>query len=150
MRRIVVADTTVLVSAFLTPRGVASEFLRRAREGLFQIVLAPAILDEMQDRLLHRRRLRRAYGYSDDRVKRYRRLLARTTSIVTKLPRVSGVVRDPNDDMVIACALEAGADYIVTRDKDLLSLGGHKGVRIVTPRQFLDLLEVRAPTSEAP
>jgi predicted nucleic acid-binding protein len=43
--------------------------------------------------------------------------------------------------MVIACALRARADYIVTRDKDLLSLGGQRGIRIVTPRQFLDLLE---------
>jgi predicted nucleic acid-binding protein len=43
--------------------------------------------------------------------------------------------------MVIACALGAPADYIVTRDKDLLSLGAHQGIRIVTPRQFLDTLE---------
>jgi predicted nucleic acid-binding protein len=64
-----------------------------------------------------------------------------TTSVVTDLPLVTGVVRDPNDDMVVACALEARADYIVTRDKDLLSLGTYEGIRIVTPRQFLDLLE---------
>lgn len=61
--------------------------------------------------------------------------------LITDLPQVRGVVRDPNDDMVVACALRAGADYIVTRDKDLLSLGTHEGIRIVTPRQFLDLLD---------
>jgi predicted nucleic acid-binding protein len=43
--------------------------------------------------------------------------------------------------MVIACALQARADYIVTRDKDLLSVGAYQGIRIVTPREFLDLLE---------
>jgi predicted nucleic acid-binding protein len=43
--------------------------------------------------------------------------------------------------MIVACALAARAGYIVTRDKDLLSLGAHEGIRIVTPRQFLDLLE---------
>jgi predicted nucleic acid-binding protein len=64
-----------------------------------------------------------------------------TTSVVTDLPLVTGVVRDPNDDMVVACALAANADFIVTRDKDLLSLGTYEGIRIVTPRQFLDLLE---------
>ena len=56
------------------------------------------------------------------------------------LPPIAGVVRDPNDDMVIACALKAGANYIVTRDKDLLSLGAYEGIQIVTPRQLLDLL----------
>jgi len=137
----VVADTTVLVSAFLAPRGVASELLRRARRGTFEIVLAPAILEEMQDRLLHRRRIRRRYPYSDERVRRYQRLLQATTSVVAGLPSITGVVRDPNDDMVIACALAAAADYVVTRDKDLLSLGAHEGIRMVTPRQFLDLLD---------
>lgn len=47
---------------------------------------------------------------------------------------------DPNDDMVIACALAAAADYVVTRDKDLLSRGIYEGIRMVTPRQFLDLI----------
>jgi len=139
-----VADTTVLVSAFLAPRGVASEFLRRARQGAFEIVLAPAILDEMKDLLLRRPRLRRRYPYSDERVQRYHRLLQATTSVVVDVPPLTGVVRDPNDDMVIACALAAAADYVVTRDKDLLSLGAHEGIRMVTPRQFLDLIGGRS------
>jgi putative PIN family toxin of toxin-antitoxin system len=139
--RSVVADTTILVSAFLTPRGVSSEFLRRAREGAFALVLAPEILEETRDRLLHRRRIRRRYPYTDERVGRFHRLLRTTTKLVADLPSVTGVVRDPNDDMVIACALKGQADYIVTRDKDLLSLGAYKGIRMVTPRQFLNLLE---------
>ena len=49
--------------------------------------------------------------------------------------------------MIIACALKAEADYIVTRDKDLLSLGVYEGVRIVTPRQLLELLEGSPPAS---
>jgi predicted nucleic acid-binding protein len=42
---------------------------------------------------------------------------------------------------VIACALAAQADYLVPGDQDMLVLGEHEGIRIVTPRQFLDLLE---------
>jgi uncharacterized protein len=62
-------------------------------------------------------------------------------SLITVLPQVRVVEGDPNDDVVIACALQARADYIVTRDKDLLSLGGYQGILIVTPREFIDLLE---------
>ena len=43
--------------------------------------------------------------------------------------------------MIIACALQAGADHVVTRDKDLLSLGTYQGIRMVTPQQFLELTE---------
>jgi predicted nucleic acid-binding protein len=41
--------------------------------------------------------------------------LTRYGTIITDVPDIRGVVRDPNDDMIIACAVAAGADYIVTR-----------------------------------
>jgi predicted nucleic acid-binding protein len=61
-------------------------------------------------------------------------------TVVDDLPTVRGVVRDPNDDMIIACALAAGADYMVTRDKDLLSLGEHEGIAMIKPEAFLHML----------
>lgn len=88
----VVVDTTVLISGFLTPEGVAGQLLGKAKAGAFNLCLSREIIEELRS-------------------------------------------------MVIACGLGARADYIVTRDKDLLSLGAHEGIRIVTPRQFLDLLE---------
>ena len=54
---------------------------------------------------------------------------------------IRGVCRDPNDDMVLECAIVAGAELIVTGDKDLLAIGNYEGVRIVTPRTFLDEFE---------
>jgi putative PIN family toxin of toxin-antitoxin system len=47
------------------------------------------------------------------------------------------VCRDPNDDMVIECAVLAGAQVIVSGDQDLLVLGTFRGIRIVTPAEFL-------------
>jgi putative PIN family toxin of toxin-antitoxin system len=47
--------------------------------------------------------------------------------------------RDPNDDMVLECALISGAQFIVAGDKDLLVLDPFKGIRIVTPAEFLAL-----------
>lgn len=48
--------------------------------------------------------------------------------------------RDPDDDHILACALEAKADAIVSGDKDLADLGSFEGISILTPRQFLDRL----------
>ncbi len=42
--------------------------------------------------------------------------------------------------MIVAAAVKAGADYLVTRDKDLLSLGGHQGIRMITPEAFRGIL----------
>lgn len=48
--------------------------------------------------------------------------------------------RDLDDDTYIACALAARADFIISRDTDLLDLGKPFGVEIVTPRVFLNRL----------
>ncbi len=44
--------------------------------------------------------------------------------------------RDKDDDNVLACAMEAAAEYLVTGDKDLLAMKKYKGTRIITPREF--------------
>ena len=49
---------------------------------------------------------------------------------------MKSVCRDPEDDAILACALEARVDYLVTGDEDLLELKVFKGIRIVTPRDF--------------
>jgi putative PIN family toxin of toxin-antitoxin system len=49
-----------------------------------------------------------------------------------------GICRDPKDDMVLECAESSGAEVIVTGDKDLLAVGEYEGIRILTPRAFLD------------
>lgn len=45
--------------------------------------------------------------------------------------------RDPKDDMFLDCAVAGGAKYLISGDKDLLTLGSVAGVKIVTPAEFL-------------
>lgn len=49
------------------------------------------------------------------------------------------VCRDPGDDAVLALAIEAKCEFLITGDGDLLALDGHAGVRIVSPRVFAEL-----------
>jgi len=49
-------------------------------------------------------------------------------------------VRDPDDELVLASALETGADILVTGDKDLLILGDTAGIKIVDPRMLWEML----------
>jgi putative PIN family toxin of toxin-antitoxin system len=53
---------------------------------------------------------------------------------------LTGICRDPKDDMVLECAVLAGANCIVSGDRDLLVLDGYAGISIVTPRAFVDLM----------
>ena len=49
-------------------------------------------------------------------------------------------VKDEEDDLVLATAVAARADYLVTGDRYLLEIGAFRGIPIVTPRAFLDVL----------
>ncbi len=51
---------------------------------------------------------------------------------------IQRVCRDPKDDMVLECAVNAKADVIVTGDKDLLVLEVYREIRIITGRQYLN------------
>ena len=136
-----VFDSTVLVSAFLSKSGVSRELLRRAEAGIFIICVAEEILDEVQRVLLEYPRIRKRYRYSDEAVADYVDLLRIVAQVIIKLPKVEKVVRDPNDDMIIACAVKARAEYIVTRDKDLLILKEYEEIKLLSPEEFLGLLK---------
>ena len=58
---------------------------------------------------------------------------------------VQGVVRDANDDPILACCLEANADYLVTGDNDLLALGAFRGTQIVNAAAFLEIYNEAFP-----
>ena len=61
--------------------------------------------------------------------------------LVQDTDAVTGVCRDPAADAVLAAAIEGRANPIVTGDDDLLVLGDYRGIKILTPRDFLDLIE---------
>jgi uncharacterized protein len=136
MRR-AVFDTTVLISAFLRPRGLTDELLTLAAGGRFELVLSSAIIIETWRKLVSSDRIRARYPFSDERAHIFCLSLSQiSVEVLRSTTPLSGVVRDPNDDMIIACALDGRADTIVTRDKDLLSLGIFQGISIITPEAF--------------
>jgi len=56
----------------------------------------------------------------------------------TTLP--APVCVDPDDDQILACAVAGDADFVVSRDLDLLRVGEYEGIRIVSPADMLSIL----------
>jgi putative PIN family toxin of toxin-antitoxin system len=136
----VVLDSTVLVSAFLVKNGISATLLRHAADGAFALYLADEILEETGTVLLERSHIRTRYEYTDKSVEAFVLGLRAAAHRVTDLPKLAGIVRDPNDDVVVACAVNASAGYVITRDKDLLTLGSYQATTFVTPEDFLKAL----------
>ncbi len=140
----VVLDSTILVSAFLTKKGLAAQLLEQAVRGAFDLYLCEGILQETQQVLLEREHLRTRYRYTDEEVQEFCTLLRGFAHVPAALPSLAGISRDPNDDMVIACALAAGAHYLITRDEDLLTLGTYQQVTILLPEAFIRIIREQA------
>jgi putative PIN family toxin of toxin-antitoxin system len=125
-----VFDTNVLVAAFVT-EGICSKILMRGRKRQFHLITCPVILREFQHVLIKKFSVTRDEAQSALKI-----IIEVMHSIVRPSQSVQGICRDPDDDAILACALGAGADYLVTGDMDLLELKIYKGIRIVTPRDF--------------
>jgi putative PIN family toxin of toxin-antitoxin system len=141
MRRAVL-DSSVLISAL--PH--ASRHVRRiapgAARGAFVLCISDEIIAETTRSLRQKtRQIRRYYpNYSDAEIDRFGEMIALTGDVVGDLPVLRVVPLDPKDDVIVATAIEAQAAYLVTGDRHLLALGSHSNIRMITPRQFLDLL----------
>lgn len=135
----VVVDTSVYISSLLKKQGVPAQVLDAWRAQLFKIVTSPAIVEEIRTTMTYSRIRRRYPIISDADVEA---LLALLESSATMVPGVADVrdafVRDPKDEIILACLLEADVDVLITSDQDLLVLGNYRGTPIVSPRQFLD------------
>ncbi len=138
MPKSAVIDTSVLVSAFLFRESVPGRVIELAERNVYTLYLSPILMEEVT-RSLHHPRLKKAYGYADADVRVWCHTLKKIGAVWKEaLPDIGSVCRDPDDDHVIACAHVVAASWIVTGDHDLLDLEGYKGVRIVSPRTFLE------------
>jgi putative PIN family toxin of toxin-antitoxin system len=134
----VVLDANVFVSAYIRPEGPAGQIIERfVRDGAFDVVLTEPIVEDVLQSLSYPKVQRAARSKTEPELW--------FEDIVVLSQLVAGDVEvavcgDPDDDKYVAAAIEGRAAFVVTGDPDLLTLGEHEGIRIITPRAFLDLL----------
>lgn len=136
-----VLDTNTLVSAVINvTSSVSSEIYQSCKEKRFLLIISPSILAEV-DNVLLRDRLMKSHKRSIQELQEIIREMADVSFIVPGRIKIE-MVRDPDDDKIISAALEGQADYIVSRDKDLLDLEEYQGIKIITPEKFMVILRV--------
>lgn len=134
----VVLDSVIAVSAFLT-EGLTADLVSQCHENV-NLYTTEEILQEIRQVLLEKPHIRNRYTYSSDTVEIFIEYLRNISTVVTQLPEIRVIERDPKDDMIISCAIAASANYIISRDRDLLDLGNYQQIQIVTPEKFIQIL----------
>ena len=145
----VVLDSVVVVSAFLTD-GLTAALVSECQENVY-LYTAEEILAEIRRVLLEKPHIRNRYTYASETVEDFIKYLRDISTVVVQLPEIRVIERDPKDDMIVSCAVAVEADYIISRDRDLLDLGNYHQIQIVTPEQFMRILDYeRTPNENRP
>lgn len=137
----VLLDANILISYLLTTRDDSPIriVVKAAITGAYTLLLHEAITTEMIRKVRTKPYLS-ARITGEDLQMLFEVLWQVADEIEPVLEEIPPVTRDPKDDYLLAYALVGQADYLVTGDDDLLSLGEVTGLKIVRPREFAGLL----------
>ena len=137
MRYIVVFDTNILLSALFSNTGSPFRCLALAKVGQVESVTCQEILDEFAEKLLIK------FKFSEEKVQESVADVRAYSRLVKIFGNLQAVEADPDDDMVVECAMVANAAYIVTGDKHLLRLGHFQHIAIMKATEFINLLTLQ-------
>lgn len=130
----IVIDTNVIASALFFG-GSPYQLLRYIMEARVDVVASKEIVDEYEEIVL---RLKQKHPAISTRIP-LQELLARFEIIrVTSAIHISC---DPDDDKFISCAIDGKCLYIVSGDRDLLSIGNYGDIEILTVVDFLNRMK---------
>lgn len=135
----IILDTNVFISGIFWS-GPPYEILKAWQHRKISLVVSQEIIDEY-DRVS--KTLSKQYPSID--LSPFIELLAINSKMYAPLKLNEQISRDPDDDKFIACALAAKVKYIITGDKDLLTISGYQGIHVNKPgifvKQHPDLLK---------
>jgi uncharacterized protein len=132
----VTLDTSFYIGA-LNSRSAGSRLLGMARAGAIRIDISEPIMAETLWVLRER------FGWDGYRIHDTKQTLSRIANQVAPQQTLDVIKEDPPDNRVLECAAEAGSDYIITWDRDLLRLGQYGKARIMTVTEFLKTIVPR-------
>lgn len=147
---VAVFDTNIILQGILSEGGPADECLRFVFDGKVRLVTTDAMLAEVED-VISRPKL--VSNYPTLRTDRPNQLIAKIRSesdFISQPPNVYRFERDRNDEMFINLAIGIKADFLVSRDNDLLDLRldavfteSFPALKVVSPFEFLQAVRTQ-------
>jgi uncharacterized protein len=132
-----VIDTSVMVSVAFPKGELARELRDMIADGAFTLVTSKGIMAELY-RVLHYPRILKQFNASKEDIDEFIGMIMEHASLTNAKYDLRKIAADPSDDMFLACALEAKADFIVSRDPHLRNLKQFHGIRIIDVKEFVE------------
>ena len=147
-----VFDCNVFLQSLSNEKSPAAACFRLVGQNVIQLFVSEETLMELEE-ILNRPYIKERFGFSSEQIVEFLNNIRLLAEVLTKTPKVFSLPRDVDDEIYINLAFEAEADYIVTRDKDLIDLmTGYdmeskqfrqkfRPLKIVQPLEFLRIVE---------
>ena len=138
----IVLDTNVLVSAILSPRSASAQIIGLVLDDALNLAISRDILDEAYRIVRYPKlvRLMKKHSVTPEEVESVIERLS-ALSIVTPGELTLDVIHeDPSDNIILACAVEGEADFIISGDRHLTGLKEFNGITIINPATFIALI----------
>ncbi len=135
----VALDTNQFISGLIVRQGVPAQVLDAWHRGAYTLLTSRPILNETRE-VFSYPRIRKKYRLSQKDIDDFLAQVEGASVLTPGRLALSVVKDDPDDDKILACAVEGGADYVVSGDPHLLRLRAYESIPIVTARDFLTRL----------
>jgi putative PIN family toxin of toxin-antitoxin system len=122
-------DNNVLLSATLWEGSVSQKLLFDLIRQDIKIYSSEEIIND------YKKVLKRDFKYSDEEIIKIVKTVQSFITLIQVKQKLNIVKDDPDDNMILECAIESGSKYIITYDKHLLKLNEFKTIRIIRPEE---------------
>jgi putative PIN family toxin of toxin-antitoxin system len=130
----IVIDSNVFISSFFwggNPRKVFD----RVAKGIDELYITDAILKEIFSVMS-----RAKFDAAKDKINEYIKIIEYYSIKIFPDNKIENISRDADDNKILKCGLEGNVDFIITGDNDLLVLKEYKNIKIIRPKEYLDIV----------
>lgn len=150
---ITIFDCNIIWQSFFFGSGVSAKCKKLVDDEIITLLLSLEVLEEMREVMTRPEFLAKFESVTETMIEKFLENLAKKSVLIQRVPGKFTLSRDPDDEPYINLAIEGKADYIVTRDKDLLDLMvGYdleskefrrktRPLKIIEPLEFLKIVE---------
>jgi putative PIN family toxin of toxin-antitoxin system len=134
----IVVDSNIFVSSFFwggNPRNIFERIINDFDE----LFITEEILIEIES-VMNRSK----FQANSSKIKDYIKIIKKYSKIIVSNNISKEISRDEDDNKILQCGIDGNVDFIVTGDNDLLVLNKYKNIKIVKPREYLDIVEKQA------
>lgn len=135
----ITVDTNVLISSTFW-NGNSNNIIELVENNKIELILSEEIIEEFI-KVLNYKEIQGKIKDKNLEMKRSVEKIVSISKIVIPKLKIN-ISEDPDDNKILECAVEGEADYVISQDNHLLKLKEYNGIKILTPKEFLEIFEL--------